>query len=211
MKLPNWFKILWWILLLLIVTYFGWQRYDSFAKGSVTVLDVFVFLIWMALLLIPLFKEVKFFGIELKQEIDSLRKEVKEQIINLRSEIQTSISLQNRINITQNVLTGVSELPPTKEEGKLSPDTIKVLSTLWKHQKDYFGGEVTDKVWTFVVPVGSPNYPEYARGIGEGLRRGYVAISGNGQAMLTVEGIKYCKNNEKDLLPDWNFERWNRV
>jgi hypothetical protein len=179
------------------VTYFGWQRYDSFPKGSVTVLDVFIFLIWMALLLIPLFKEVKFFGIELKQEMDSLRKEVKEQIVNLRSEIQTSISLQNRINITQNVLTGVSELPPTKEEGKLSPDTVKVPSTLWQHQKDYFGEDVTGKVWTFVVPVGSPNYPEYARGIGEGLRRGYVAISGNGQAMLTVEGIKYCRNSEK--------------
>ncbi len=102
MKLPNWFKILWWLFLLVIVTCFVWQRYDSFVKGFVTVLDVFVFLIWIALLLIPLFKEVKFFGIELKQEIDSLKKEVREQIINLRSEIQTSISFQNRINFTQN-------------------------------------------------------------------------------------------------------------
>ena len=211
MKLPNWFKILWWIFLLLIVTYFGWQRYDSFAKGSVTVLDVFVFLIWMALLLIPLFKEVKFFGIELKQEIDSLRKEVKEQIVNLRSEIQTSISLQNRINVTQNVLTGVSELPSTNGEEKPSPDGLKVLSTLWKHQKDYFGENVTDKMWTFALPLGHINYPEYTKGLSDGLRRGLISISNMGQAMLTPEGIKYCKVHEKDLPEDWNYDRWNRV
>lgn len=210
MKLPNWFKILWWLLLLVIVTYFGCQRYDSFIKGTATLMDVFVFLVWISLLLAPLFKEVSFFAMKFKQEIDSLKNEFREQVINLRSEIQTSISLQNRINVTQTLLTGVSELPSTKEE-KLSPDGLKVLSTLWKHQKDHFGEDATGKVWTFALPLGHINYPEYARGLSDGLRLGLVSISDKGQAMLTVDGIKYCKTHEKELLSDWNHERWNRI
>ena len=210
MKLPNWFKILWWLFLLAIVTGFVLARFDSFIKGSVTVLDVFVFLIWIALLLIPLFKEVKFFGIELRQEIDSLRKEVKEQIVNLRSEIQTSINLQNRITVIQSHSTGAVERAPT-EEDKLSLDALKVLSTLWRHQKDYYGDKLTINRWTFAVGFGSVNYPEYVRGLGDLLRRGLVSISGNGQSMLTDEGIKYCKIHEDEMLPDWHFDKWKTI
>lgn len=98
MKLPNYFKIIWWVLLLGIVTYFLSQRYNSFINGSATSMDIFIFLIWISLLLVPLFQEVSFFGIKLKKEIDSLKSDVKEQIINLRSEIQSSIDVRTQIN-----------------------------------------------------------------------------------------------------------------
>lgn len=210
MKLPNWFKILWWLLLLVIVTYFGCQRYDSFIKGSATLMDVFVFLVWISLLLVPLFKEVSFFGMKFKQEIDSLKNEVREQIMNLRSEIQTSVNLQNRITVIQSHASGVIEQPAAKED-KPSLDALKVLSTLWNHQKEYYGEELTINRWTFAVGFGSINYPEYAKGLGDALRRGLASIAGNGQAMLTDEGIKYCKTNKNELLPDWNFDRWKTI
>ena len=65
MKLPNWFKILWWIILLVIVSVFLYNRYPDLTTGSATTADTFIFLIWVALCLLPLFEELSFFGITL--------------------------------------------------------------------------------------------------------------------------------------------------
>lgn len=134
MKLPNWFKIIWWILLLGIVTYFMSQRYNSLANGSATQMDIFIFLIWISLLLVPLFQEVSFFGIKLKKEIDSLKSDVKEQIVNLRSYIQNTIQFNPQIYLTppssdsqlniieENVRPILNEI--MRKHGVQVPDTI---------------------------------------------------------------------------------------
>lgn len=98
MKLPNWLKIVWWLTLLTSITFVLSKRYDNFINGTSTPMDIFVFLIWVALLLFPLFQEVSFFGIKLTKEIDSFKNEVREQILNLRSEIQNSIQIRTQIN-----------------------------------------------------------------------------------------------------------------
>lgn len=116
MKLPNWFKIIYWICLSGIVTYFIWQRYNFFINGTATLLDIFIFLIWMTLLLVPLFQEVNLFGIKLKTEIDSLKSEIKEQIINLRADIQNTINVRAQINPQFNFTPpSDSQLPMMKE------------------------------------------------------------------------------------------------
>jgi hypothetical protein len=89
MKLPNWLKIIWWALLVGLFAYLLSQRYDSIISGAASAIDIVIFLIFIALLSIPLFREVDFFGVRLKREIDTLRTEFKEQIINLRSDINT--------------------------------------------------------------------------------------------------------------------------
>ena len=52
-------------------------------------IDIFVFLVWASLLLLPLFKEVSFFGMTFKKEIEDLKSHVKAEISGLRAEVRT--------------------------------------------------------------------------------------------------------------------------
>jgi len=88
MKLPNWLKIIWWVLLVGVFAYLIYQRYDFIMSGATTATDIVIFLILTALLVIPLFQEVSIFGVSLKQKIDTLEKEFDKQIISLKSEIR---------------------------------------------------------------------------------------------------------------------------
>jgi len=98
MKLPNAVRIVWWVLLIGFFAYLLSQRYDSIMGGAATALDIVIFLILTALLAIPIFQEVSFFGISLKKEIDNLRTEFKEQINYLKSDIQNTISMRTEIS-----------------------------------------------------------------------------------------------------------------
>lgn len=91
-------KTIWWILLIGILTYLLSHRYVAIVNGLAEPLDIFIFLIWVCLLLIPIFEEVNIFGIKLKNEIDSLKKDIKQQILNLRNYIQNSINVQTYFN-----------------------------------------------------------------------------------------------------------------
>ena len=93
MKIPNWAKIIWWILLAGFFAYLLSQRYDSIISGAASATDIVIFLILIALLVIPLFQEVSIFGVSFKKEIDNLRRDVKEQFVDLRSEIQNTINI----------------------------------------------------------------------------------------------------------------------
>ena len=92
----------------------------------------------------------------------------------------------------------------------LSTDAKAVLSTLWKHQKDYYKDDHTKGRWSFgVIMGGSPLYIKYLRGVCELMGKGLVGISPqNGQSLLTDEGIEFCKANPDEILTDWDFQRW---
>lgn len=99
MKFPYWFKIVWWVILLGIVTFFIIKRFDSIIGESASTIDIFIFLIWVSLLLVPLFQEISLLGvITLKKEMNSLKSYVREQVTNIRSDIQNSVDVQTRIS-----------------------------------------------------------------------------------------------------------------
>jgi ribosomal protein L20 len=98
MKLPNWAKLLWWLFLLLIITSFLLKRYLALASGSGTPVDVFIFIIWVVLFLLPLFQEMSFFGFTFKKEIEAIKSEVKEQVASIRSEIRSNVSVRSEIS-----------------------------------------------------------------------------------------------------------------
>jgi len=104
MTLPNWFRIVWWFLLLGLLSVFLLHRYPALQKGEAVPADIFVFAVCMALPLAPLFKEMSFLGIRLKQDIGALRGQVEA----LRAEIQNSVSVNTQFNPQINVL----PLPP---------------------------------------------------------------------------------------------------
>lgn len=59
-----------------IVTFVVWKRLDLTAADRSTPFDSVVFVIWVALLLAPIFSEVKIWGVELKQEIEKAKKDL---------------------------------------------------------------------------------------------------------------------------------------
>ena len=58
MKIPNWLKILWWLAVTGLLTYFLLARLPDLLSGKAAAADVAVFGVWMALLFAPLFSEV---------------------------------------------------------------------------------------------------------------------------------------------------------
>jgi hypothetical protein len=93
-KLPLWVKWIWWLGLVTIISIVLWKRLDLTAAGRSTAFDSVVFVVWVALLLAPIFSEVKIWGVELKQEIKDVKKDLSEQIHAVRADVRNSISLQ---------------------------------------------------------------------------------------------------------------------
>lgn len=119
MKIPNWLKIIWWVLLVGFFAYLLSQRYDSIMSGAATATDIVIFLILIALLAIPLFQEVSLFGVSFKKEIENLKSEFEKQIISLKSVIQSTI------NIYPSIPPPDSELPSIEE--RIRPVLEQVL------------------------------------------------------------------------------------
>lgn len=99
-KFPNWFRIAWWLAILGATSYFLWRRYPDLVGGRSCPVDVFVFLIWVGLLLVPLFQEVNFFGIKLKQQIKEAKEELKQQILSLKADIHNNVDARSQLNQT---------------------------------------------------------------------------------------------------------------
>jgi hypothetical protein len=94
LKLPNWFKVLWWLMLTSLLTIYLYRRYPELANGRAVPADIVVFVIWVALLLAPLFNEVSLLGITLKQQIEELKTFVASQITDVRSEVRSAVDVQ---------------------------------------------------------------------------------------------------------------------
>jgi hypothetical protein len=99
MRLPNWFKLAWWALLIALLSFFLVQRYSDLIEGRAAPSDVFVFSVWAALVLVPLFQDLNLFGFEMKQEVRELRSEFKSELVNLRSEIRSTAEAHARANL----------------------------------------------------------------------------------------------------------------
>lgn len=106
MKLPNGFKIFWWILLLGLTSTILGMRFHDITYGKSVLFDVFVFLIWIALMLVPIFQEISFFGIELKQSIEDLKGQINE----VKNEIHNKITFNPIINLTPTSDSKIQEL-----------------------------------------------------------------------------------------------------
>lgn len=100
MKLPIWFKIVWWVIITGLTTLLFSMRISSISKGESAPVDIFIFLVLVALLLVPIFQEISFFGLKFKQSIDDLQKNISAQLAMFKADIQTTISNTSNINVT---------------------------------------------------------------------------------------------------------------
>jgi hypothetical protein len=98
MQLPNWFKVLWWFFLIIVIGSYLFERHSSLVHGNASGFDIFVFLVWVALCLIPFFQEMSFFGMKFRQELREFRHHVDERISFLQNDIRNTIELRSQIN-----------------------------------------------------------------------------------------------------------------
>jgi hypothetical protein len=123
MKLPNWFKIAWWVLLSIVLSTFLYRRYPDMIVGRAAAADIVVFVIWVALLLAPIFSEVSLLGISLKQEIQEFKGAMAAQLADVRSEIRNAIDV--RTTISPQIV-----FPPTPPDSHLPGLQMQIKAAL---------------------------------------------------------------------------------
>src|SRR5438094_3890291 len=114
MKLPNWFRVAWWALLVAGLAIFFALRIQRLLEGSGTAFDALALVLLIGLLLVPVVPEVKLLGIfSMKQEMDSLRTHVDREVNSLRSEVHNVVGISSQVNPQFNLasLTPDSQLP----------------------------------------------------------------------------------------------------
>ncbi len=195
MKLPNWFKILWWILLIIIISVFLAKRYPNFIAGTSTTADIFILLIWVALLLLPLFEELSFFGITFKKEVEKLKSDITYQINSLRADIKNIVNVQLNLPVA-------GQIVPTKDEEspKRSLLEYKILNTLWTNQVNKF--PAFDILFTFVIFQGSHEYLQFREAGSKLVGEKLIAETDTGQYYLTHKGWDWCKEHYHEFPPD---------
>lgn len=114
MKFPNWFRILWWVVLLIPLTIFLFQRYSAFVAGSAVSADIVVLLIWVGLALAPVFQEVQLFGLKLKQEVQAIRDKLDSLDIKMNASATSQLNQQL-----------IFQTPPPTTETKGGEHTLK--------------------------------------------------------------------------------------
>jgi len=91
---PNWFKISWWLALLVGLGALIGLRFSALAGGKSDAADLVILGIWIMLALAPLFEEITMFGMTLKGKVEKLDKEVD----SLRTELRNSVDVRTQIS-----------------------------------------------------------------------------------------------------------------
>jgi hypothetical protein len=126
LNLKPWQKVGWWLFLVCVLSFYLFQRLEALKSGQSVPIDVFVFLVWAALLLAPLFKEMNFFGLQLKQELEETRKQISGQLSAMEYRIQSSVSVNPQFNF------GVPTPPPDSQLPVLQQKLDQILGEVTK-------------------------------------------------------------------------------
>src|ERR1700739_1430096 len=124
MILPNWLKVAWWLGTLVVLTGFLWSRRPDLLAGKGTPFDIMAFVLWICLMLVPIFSEIKVFGFEFSQKIDELEKHIDKQVATLSAEVRNTVDLKTEINPHFTFSTP----PPDSQLPRLEEDIRKILA-----------------------------------------------------------------------------------
>ena len=91
----NNFKVAWWFLLVLTLGFYLFLRSSQLLEGNSTYFDAVVFLVWIAICLAPIFRDIKLFGLRLQQDIEKLKADLSHQLSLMQVELQSSIDVSS--------------------------------------------------------------------------------------------------------------------
>jgi hypothetical protein len=127
MKLPNWFKITWWVIILLMTGIILSLRVPAILSGQSVPADIFVFFIFVALMLVPIFSEIELFGIKLKKEIEEIKRDINIKLGEIKNEIRNN---QNQ-TVSQTFQT-YGPPPPDNKLPELQAEIERILNSKFK-------------------------------------------------------------------------------
>jgi len=125
MKLPNWFKIAWWGVLLVFLSYAVFVRFDAYEAGNVTGMDALVLLVWLALAMVPVFNEMELLGFKFKQEREDLPQQSPVNTERSNAENLSNVKVKELLDGLNDQLTNehvnvlkksIDDMKPTPEE-----------------------------------------------------------------------------------------------
>lgn len=144
MKLPNWFKITWWIILLLLTGIVLYKRYEAITTGESVPADIFILLIFIALMLVPIFSEIEFFGLKLKKEIEDLKTDIKIKFGDIKNEIRNS---QNQtLNQTIQAYGQYGPPPPDSKLPELEEEIDRLVKTKLEEHGIFIDQPLTSRI-----------------------------------------------------------------
>ncbi|URZ15459.1 hypothetical protein [Clostridium felsineum] len=121
------FKKIWYTILLILSTIYIWHfKSNIYQLKEINVTNL-IFILWIVLLLFPLFSEMEFLGIKLKKEVEKAKAEVKENLNDLYMqimELKISNSNTNTINFGNDVLPSEQKIKEMCQEFLNNLNTI---------------------------------------------------------------------------------------
>jgi len=211
MKFSNGFRIVYWLSLVGVLTWFLSQRVEDAIAGRATLADTLVFAVWVALLLAPLFTEVELLGVKLKQAVEEAKKEIKGEIASLRNEVSTAVSVRADVSPQFHFRAIEGHISPAQIAGPTrQPLEYKVLNTLWTKQVTKFPDR--SQIFTFRLNAGVPEYLHFREAASKLMGEGLVSETDTGQLYLTDAGFAYCKQHHQEFPPEqwWPEEPMNQ-
>jgi hypothetical protein len=145
MKLPNWFRIIWWVLLTSALTGILYLRYPDLIAGRAAPVDVVFFVTWIGLMLVPLFQEVSLLGIKFKQEVESLKSFMAAQVSDIRSEVRNAVDIRTTVSPQIN-------FPTPPPDAQLPAAEARIKSMLAEVLKEYGLAPVPEGAPTVSAP-----------------------------------------------------------
>lgn len=120
MSVPSWFKIIWWIVLIGVVTLYLVCRYLDVVGETSSTVDAVMLITWIVLAFAPLFAEIDLLGFRLRREMDSLREDVDYRIRDVKAEIRANVHAEfnPQITIPVSQSTGVCEISSHNQSEK---------------------------------------------------------------------------------------------
>jgi len=114
-------KKYWYIVLLILSSIYVWcYRFDIYELKEFNTISL-IFIIWLILLLLPLFSEMEFLGVKIKKEVQKETEEVKGLLQTLQmqvNQLQITNSVANNINLSNPVLPSEQKLEELLQEVK---------------------------------------------------------------------------------------------
>lgn len=109
----------WYILLLAASSIYVWIYRNDIHQLKDFNAQNLIFILWLVLLLLPLFSELEFFGVKLKKEVEKAKAEVKENLNDVKlqlMDLKISNSIANTIQISNTPLPTEKELDELKRQ-----------------------------------------------------------------------------------------------
>ncbi|KIQ25547.1 hypothetical protein [Xanthomonas campestris] len=123
------FRSIWWLILVICLSYVIGQRLTTIESGDARPIDFLLIVIWLGVCLGPLFAEIHLPWIKLKQKMDELKQSVSSEVASTRNEIRNNVEV--RSNVSPNFWLG--NPPPDYKLGDIEQQLATLVRSL-EHQ-----------------------------------------------------------------------------